>query len=109
MTGFPLVYDDEVRIYENPTALERAFLVHEVVGVGSHDEAQAMALGRGFDPRKTAVIEESPPSLSPGSANEGSRAVIKNYGPNRVVVEVDAKRKGMLVLSDLYYPGCGSR
>jgi hypothetical protein len=104
MSGFPLIYDKEVRIYENPFALDRAFVANEIRKAGSYEEAQEMTLGEGFDPKKTVVIEEKvPPGF--GSGNGSSVAVIREYRPNRVVVEVDAQSEGVLVLSDVYYPG----
>jgi hypothetical protein len=104
LKGLPLVYDKEVMIYENPLALERAFVAYELEVAGSYEDAQKMTLSEGFDPRKTVVIEEkAPPGFSSGNGH--SKATIKDYRTNRVVVEVDAKRKGILVLSDVYYPG----
>jgi hypothetical protein len=105
MADFPLIYEDEVRIYENQAALNRAFVVHEVLKADSYEQAQMIALREGFDPGKTAVIEEedAPSGIEP--VKEMSEAVIKEYGPAKVVVEVDAKEPGVLVLSDLHYPG----
>lgn len=83
MAGMSLVYDEEVRIFENPSALPRAFVVY--------DDSGAVSLGD---------------YIGPGSGAVPARIV--EDGANRVVVEARAKRPGdsaLLVLSDVYYPG----
>ena len=104
---FPLIYHDEVSIYENPEAFPRAFITHEVKYAGSYQEAQVLARELGFDLRHTAVLEEALPAgyTSEARHTDHSTALIKQYGPSKVIVEAHADSPGVLVLSDLYYPG----
>ena len=104
---FPLIYHDEVNIYENPETFPRAFITHEVKYAGSYQEAQVLARELGFDLRHTAVLEEALPAgyTSEARHTDHSTALIKQYGPSKVIVEAHADSPGVLVLSDLYYPG----
>ena len=105
---FPLIYHDEVNIYENPEVFPRAFVVHGVRYADSYEEAQALSRGLGFDLRRTVVLEDAlPAEYENGTQQEGldSTAIIRQYKPNKVVIDVHADAPGVLVLSDLYYPG----
>lgn len=114
---FKIVYDEEVRIYENPFALQRAFVVYEYEYAGSFEEAQRTAFNERFDLKSKAVLEThavaEPPA--PGAGAEGRRgkaeykAVITGYGPNTVSIDVTTGSDGMLVLTDVYYPGWKAR
>jgi hypothetical protein len=63
------------------------------------DTAQALRRVLSADPTDLAVVEgESPPPAGEGEAR------ITSYEPNRIVVEVEAARGGLLFLSEVYYP-----
>ena len=102
-----LVYDDEVKIYENRDALPRAFFVPGYLVVRDPAEALAALSSDGFDPRVYVILEKEPAPLTPpADARPGrSQVEVVDYTPNRVVVEVNLSADGFLVLSDLYYPG----
>lgn len=107
---FELVYDGEVRIYENRNAFPRAFVVHRVEEVSDMEEAIARMKGAGFDPAQVAVIEgELPPAQAAalgGGRGEGRSSVqFVKYEDNEVRLRVRTERAGLLVLSDTYYPG----
>ncbi|MCP4356530.1 MAG: YfhO family protein [Chloroflexi bacterium] len=100
---------DGIWIYENPTALPRAFLTHHVQNV---DEGQAIStlLNGELDWRQTAVIETPLPvelsrQLSSSPIPAQGQATITRYGLNQVDVVVDTAVPGLLVLSDTFYPG----
>ena len=102
-----LVYDGEIKIYENTNVLPRAFVVHGLK-VRSDKEAVFSELTRpGFDPTSYVVLEERPERSWAGTntAEYKSTARIVEYGPSRVLIEVDSGADGFLVLADLYYPG----
>lgn len=94
-------------IYENPSALPRALLVH---GARSVDVENALATGAwppGFDPRQTVLLE-SPPGPRPCAAPEAGRPArdevrILRYGNARVEIEVSAVDCGFLVLNDAWH------
>ncbi len=100
---------EQVTIYQRRDALPRAFLVHNVIGVESQDQALALMSDPSIDFSRTAIVEANPAtncaveSVPPGSASD--QAVITQYGGNEVVIEVTAAARGWLVLNDLTYPG----
>jgi hypothetical protein len=115
---FKIVYDKEVRIFENPLALKRSFMVYGYEEAGSFKEAQERAFGRSFDPAKRAVLEAPPPypeeeeeepgaQGAVGAQGEGRvyKTSIREYTPNKVFIDVESDSDGMLVLTDVYYPG----
>jgi hypothetical protein len=102
-----LVFDGEVKIYQNKDVLPRAFFVPQHVIAGSGDEALTLLGAEGFDPASVVILEGSPASMTvvtEASAAE-PRVEIVEYTPNRVVIDAFTPSDGFLVLSDLYYPG----
>ncbi len=104
--SFKLVYDREVKVYENMTALPRVFTVTDVVSAPSCAVAQDMTGKPGFNAVRSAVIEGSAPSwFTAGQKARSSSARITTYGTNAVTIEAEADRSALLVLTDVYYPG----
>ncbi len=89
------------RIYENPTALPRAFVVGRVRT--ARPGAQQLQALKTLDPRREVVLADD--ALPAGPRTEFQPATIRDYRPNRVVVEVTLDRPGYLVLTDTWYPG----
>lgn len=95
-------------IYELENAVPRAavFTSYEVV-----ENAEFLTLTQLDDllspytrVNERVILEEDPPPLFEPSAEGAGSARIVDSSPSRVVVEVDAPRGGILVLSDAYYP-----
>jgi hypothetical protein len=88
-------------IYENERFLPRAFTVTYVEPVAGWQEAQAR-LAEGFDPASGALVEG-------GAALDGARgfwqAAVRDYTPNRIVVEAEVASPALLVLGEVWYPG----
>jgi Bacterial membrane protein YfhO len=94
------------RIYRNPRALPRAFVVHSQRVVDGSDAAlRAVGDPSGPDLARVAVSESPLPGLATAGAPAPSPARILSYEPRRVVVETSARRPGLAVLSDVAYPG----
>jgi hypothetical protein len=104
---FERVYDAEgVRIYRNAEAFPRAFLVDRMKVVTEPARALERLVSPDFDPRTTALLERQPPVRLTGHTGEpAGTATIVRYSPDDVVVDVDAPRAGILVLTDQHYPG----
>jgi len=63
-----------------------------------------------FDPRSEIVIEDPKGQLRLSHAAECDEpahhpATLRAYEPNRVVIDVETDRPGLLILTDTYYPG----
>jgi hypothetical protein len=87
-------------IYENPNALPRAYVVGRAVrSNGSRVESM-----RGLDPRRE-VLYDGPDPLPPGQRTEFLPATVREYGPQRVVVEAELDAPGILVLTDTWAAG----
>ena len=107
---FRLVYDGDVKVYENLNAFPRAFVVHRAEMVSETHEAIARMNAEEFDPAQVAVIEGDVPlaqlaALPEGQATGGSTVDITKYQDQRVELRVTTERAGFLILSDTYYPG----
>jgi hypothetical protein len=117
--GSPPVPD--AALWRSPQPYPRAWIVHEVVTVPPLRRAGPDQIARRtrqvffpgdtpYDLRKTAVVETDArpplPSIPPASAataGESCRVVVAE--PQRVVVDARLQQPGLLVVSDLFYPG----
>jgi len=101
---FKLVYDQEVRIYENKKVLPRAFLVPQVKIIEDKKEILNALADPKFEPLQTAIFEEKP--KIEGSNNlQGSSLVITEYKSEEIKIKTRLTEDGFLILSDTYYPG----
>ena len=95
-------------LYENKKALERAFVSGGYRVYGNLDEVRQALASPGFSPRETVCLEEQPGGPVEAAAT-GSPVTIREHGPDRVVLEVEMKAPGLVVLSDTWYPGWEAR
>lgn len=99
-------------VYENHSALSRAWMVEEIEleepGTDTTArEPQAGVLDRvlaeGFDPRRRAILSgPADPIPAPGAASASVEMVEEGY--NRIRLRVDTPAAGVLVVSDIWYP-----
>jgi hypothetical protein len=109
LRGLNLAYRGrDASVYHNSAALPRTFLVGHQQTVESSDAALNAATSAAFNGRRYAVTEKpiagvpegsDPTGASPGAAN------VAVYSPEKVVVDATAARPGLLVLTDVFYPG----
>jgi uncharacterized membrane protein YfhO len=94
-------------IYENPYALPRAFIAYRPEYADTYKQAQRILSGPGFDPRYQVVLEEEAPQgyKSEAVINDNAKISIKEYHANKVVINAQTENPGVLILSDIYYPG----
>jgi hypothetical protein len=102
----------DARIYENPSALPRAFLVGRQAVLPTESEALEAVTSSTFAARSVGLTEERVPGLPAGSASAGARpdapvgnARIVTYDPERVEIDTASDRDALLVLTDTYFPG----
>jgi hypothetical protein len=98
-----------IHVYENPTALPRAFGVHRIQ-VESDEEAQLTAVtDLGFDARDRVILSRAPPEITlPGSPPDQAPVVTwRHESPSGALIELDVRfaAAGLLVLHDNMYPG----
>ncbi len=102
-----LVYDDEIKIYENMDVLPRAFVVHDFKVLPDKEDIFTELTSERFDPGAYVILEQEPsrlPMVTDRSATDSSARIV-DYTPNKVVIEVDAAADGFLILTDLHYAG----
>jgi hypothetical protein len=103
--GWEVGYDGpDARLYANPHALPRTWVVAGQRIVAGEDAALDAILDPGFDAATTAVVERPVEGLADGPA-EGGEARIARYEPDRVELSARADRRALVVLSDVHMPG----
>lgn len=106
---FQLAYEDgALNIYANTRALPRAFVVHATRVAPNHAAALEAVRADDFDPARVVILEPAdrqPMTESAWGAALQSSVKIVGYGPNEILLDVDAARAGVLVLSEVFYPG----
>jgi hypothetical protein len=99
----------EVRIYRVRDAWPHAWAVHEAVVATSDEETWAILNAPDFDPARRVVLPHEPDIALPGGDTTGSRVDILEYTPTRISLQADMVDHGLLVLSDVDYPGWQAR
>jgi len=93
------------RVDENVDALPRAYFVADWK-VLPRSQALARVVAGNFDFHRSVILEHAPAGLEPSRSPLPVRpAVIVAYAPERVEIEVQAERSGVVVLSDSFFPG----
>ncbi len=117
-------------IYENPSTLPRAFIVHHLEVIPPKSEIKTTyvdsrlikeekvwdvsnvgrrLLERDFDPASSGIVEEPVPLQEESTPPGKSGVKILSYTPSRVEISVETSVSGFLVLTDSYYPGWRAR
>jgi hypothetical protein len=96
--------ENETRVYATGDPFPRAWVVHAIEVIPDEETALARLRADEFDLRQVAVVAEPPGGDLSGSA-DGSTAQLTGFAPSELSVEVDAAGDGLLVLSEVHYPG----
>lgn len=107
MRGAREVYrDSRIRIIRLPSPFPRAWIVHHARIVPNPDDACALlATPSRWDYEREAIFETPPacPLALPRLADPTPR--FTRYAADRVVIEAEPAADGLLIVSDLFYPG----
>jgi hypothetical protein len=93
----------ELTIWENKKAVGAAWMVGSVEEVEGLTDFLTRLSDPGFDIRTTAVVEKGAPALDPRASR--SPVELTEFLPHRLRLRVDAKGDGLLILSEVAYPG----
>jgi len=103
------VYAEGAYVYLNRRAMPRAFVVHRAVIAETPSEAFEMVGRADIDLRRTVVLTKPVDEglVDRGGAPEvdSSACRVVRRTSNRVVVDADMENEGLLVLSELNFPG----
>ena len=100
--GYALVYDDELKIYENKNVLPRAFFVNRARVFANRDEL-LNALPT-LDPTREVWLEQTAPDVPPDAITD-TMPVIEKYSGSEVIIKTKNAQPAYLVLTDTYFPG----
>jgi hypothetical protein len=107
LRGLPVAYQGpDARVYRNPDALPRAFVVGSQELVAGGDQARDRITAVDFPLHTTAVVEKPIAGLASGTGSApAGNARITHYGDESVTVSATARRPALLVLTDSWFPG----
>jgi hypothetical protein len=106
----PVYQDAAWKVYENPRALPRAWLVHDTVVVRPALDLLERLDDPATDPRRVALLTaplDTPLDPSAEIANEQVHP--GRYEANRMELSVHAGGRALLLLSELDYPGWAAK
>ncbi len=108
--GFSLVHKyQNFQVYENPYALDRAYIVHDWEVIAEEDQARKVVLQtgpQGFDVRHSVVLSEAP-GLTPTkdtTVYAADNVTVETYDNDYIKLKTTSEADGMLVLGDNWYP-----
>jgi hypothetical protein len=103
--GWVQIYDADARIWENPAAMPRVFFVPRVRVAGTTAEALDMLVSMDLKHEAVVTSRQSDLSLGGSGADADVRVTINEMTADTITVSVRQARKGLLVMTDTYYPG----
>jgi hypothetical protein len=100
------VYEDSRwKVYENTQAFPRAWVVHKSLVETSTDGVFRRMDDSGTDLRQVAVMETRLPVALASEMEREEPVLFRKYEANSLQLDVNAKAAGLLVLTDVFYPG----
>ncbi len=99
--------EPDVDAYANLRALPRTFVAHSQQIVTDEEAAWTAVTEPTFDPRRVVITERALPGVAsqPPATETAARADIQQYEAERVVIAATTSQPGVLVLTDVAYPG----
>jgi hypothetical protein len=98
--------DASWKVYENPDAYPRAWVVHEAIVEPSPERLVERRDSAGIDLRQQALLgARLEAAVEPRVEGAGESVSFRSYGANRMELSVRAESQGLLVLSEIFYPG----
>lgn len=87
----------------------RAMIIRDMIFTPSYEDHLQILKNPDFDPQKKVLLEDSARSeianIGQTDAIVQDWVDIEYYSPNRLVIKTDSPSGGILLLSELYYPG----
>lgn len=106
---YKTVFDEQSgqqRLVEHTTRMPRAFVLYNIHVPLSEQELLDYLKSPDFNHRTTAVLEAEPERrITPPAATPEWRARITNYTNNEIIIDASTSHDGILVLSEIFYPG----
>ncbi len=104
----PVLADDDRRLYQVFVAAQPAWITHDYRLAAEAPGARAATADPVLDPMVTTVVEELPDPLpAPATGPEGAHLV--HFEPQHIIVEAELNSPGILISSEVFYPGWVAR
>ncbi len=102
----PVYADSKWKVYKNPQAFPRAWLVHQTA-VEASPEMLLRRLGAPASEPDHVGLLTAPleMALEPASVGAAEDASVEQYSARHIRLNVRAGSRGLLVLSEMFYPG----
>jgi len=84
--------------------MPRAWMTHEFRIVSNDFDAIKLLADQNFDPRLTVLLAVDP-NLTPLQAPPSYEVAVVSYAPEKITINVSSTQDGVLVISELDYPG----
>jgi len=95
-----------VTLEPHQTYLPRAFFLYSFHVAREEQELLAYMKSPAFNHRTVAILEKDPGfTLQADTAGRAWKAQIREYRDNSITLDAETDRDGLLVLSEIYYPG----
>ncbi|HWE48995.1 MAG TPA: YfhO family protein [Bryobacteraceae bacterium] len=105
----PVYQDGRWKVYANPRSFPRGWLVHKTVVDTAPDGVFRRLDDPAINLHETALLDAPlPPDLArglDGVAGLAESVQFRSYEANRLAVDVTSEKPGLLVLSEMFYPG----
>lgn len=102
--NFSLTYDKDLKIYENKTALPRAYLAFQKIEANAPEDARIKFYSQSFDPTQSVILEDKGNVFLPDAGSlRYAPARITEYAADRIVIHASSSRDAVLVVTDAYY------
>lgn len=88
-----------LKVFESPTAMPRAWAVHEIFPIHGLDELAPHLAHPSLDFHRTVLLEGAAPALENCS---GDQVSVLRHEAERVTIDVDMNCRGMVILADGY-------
>jgi CheY-like chemotaxis protein len=100
--------DGTFPVYRNRDALPRAWVVFSAEVFGAREDLLERLGDPGWDPKQSVLLEE-PVSLAVGPGDATAAISRVERSPSRFFLDVDLSRDGVVVFSEVFYPGWKAR
>lgn len=104
----PVLSDGERRLYQVFVAARPVWIVHDYRLAADASAARAVTADPDLDPLVTVVLE-APPEPQPMPAVGLEDAELIHFEPQRIVVNAELSAPGVLISSEVFYPGWVAR
>jgi hypothetical protein len=106
----PIYEDASWKVYANPTAFPRAWVVHQIAARPTHSDVLDEVARSAVELRKLALVTgEFPQKLDPAPPTGSETVDVTSYRNNKMTLQGRTGGKALLVLSENYYPGWHAR